>query len=120
LNHFIKPTNLFGFFIDCLSLPGDTILEYCAGTATGLIAALERNRNYIGFDTNQTQFNGASIRAQKFIEKLKSVKDEESDEEEEEDENSNEEDEEIKVSSKICLSCGKKKDLTKMENCLNL
>jgi hypothetical protein len=30
LNYFQKPTTLFGFFIDCLSVPGEMIVEYCS------------------------------------------------------------------------------------------
>jgi hypothetical protein len=116
LNHFQKPTNLFGFFIDCLSVPGQTILEYCAGRGTELIASLERDRNYIRFDINKTQFIGASKRAQKLIEKNKSVKSELSDDEEEK-EDEKEEDLNLKTIFKTCCSCDQTDNLTEMENC---
>jgi hypothetical protein len=60
LNHFQKPQDLWGIFIDCFSSPGDTILEYCAGSGTGLVASVERNRNYLSFDNNENQFRGCN------------------------------------------------------------
>jgi DNA modification methylase len=119
LNHFQKPTDLFGFFIECLSVPGQTILEYCAGSGTGLIASLERDRNYIGFDSSETQFIGASKRAQKLLEKNKSVKSELSDneDEKEEEKEEKEKDQNSNFKTKTCCSCDQTDNLTEMETC---
>jgi DNA modification methylase len=72
--HKATPLIIFKNLPYCFSSPGDTILEYCAGSGIGLIAAVERNRNYLGFDNNETQFRVLQFKLKSILKNLTKLK----------------------------------------------
>lgn len=52
-----KPVDLVEYLIKTYSNEGDTILDNCIGSGTTAIAALNTNRNFIGFELDETYFN---------------------------------------------------------------
>lgn len=52
-----KPVDLVEYLIKAYSNEGDTILDNCIGSGTTAIAALNTNRNFIGFELDETYFN---------------------------------------------------------------
>jgi len=52
-----KPVLLFEYLIKTYSNEGETVLDNCMGSGTTAIACLNTNRNYIGFEKDETYFN---------------------------------------------------------------
>lgn len=52
-----KPVELFKYLIETYSKEGDIILDTCMGSGTTAIAAIESNRNFIGFELDLDYFN---------------------------------------------------------------
>ena len=52
-----KPVDLVEYLIKTYSNEGDTILDNCMGSGTTAIAALNTNRNFIGFELDENYFN---------------------------------------------------------------
>lgn len=52
-----KPVDLVEYLIKTYSNEGDIILDNCMGSGTTAIAALNTNRNFIGFELDETYFN---------------------------------------------------------------
>ena len=59
-----KPVTLFEYLIKTYTNEGETILDNCMGSGTTAIACMNTNRNYIGFEMDETYFNLANKRIQ--------------------------------------------------------
>lgn len=57
-----KPVALFEYLIKTYTNDGETVLDNCMGSGTTAIACLNTNRNYIGFELDETYFNIANER----------------------------------------------------------
>ena len=57
-----KPVPLFEYLIRTYTNENETILDNCMGSGTTAIACLNTNRNYIGFELDETYFNLANER----------------------------------------------------------
>jgi hypothetical protein len=85
----------------------DTVLKICSKSGTTMCAALETQRNFISYETNKHQFQGASERVKCYLTKLQksNVK------LEMEDTTSNDENEETEEPiEKVCVGCENKFD----------
>jgi len=60
-----KPVTLFEYLINTYTNEGDLILDNCIGSGTTSIAAINTNRNYIGFELDKTFFDLANQRIEK-------------------------------------------------------
>ena len=58
-NGTVKPVELVKYLINTYSSPGDTILDPTFGSGTTAIACFETNRNFIGFEKDEIQFQNA-------------------------------------------------------------
>lgn len=54
-----KPVELCEYLIKTYTNVGDTVLDFCAGSGTTLVAAKNLNRHYIGFEINSNYYNKA-------------------------------------------------------------
>jgi site-specific DNA-methyltransferase (adenine-specific) len=52
-----KPVALFEYLIKTYTSEGETVLDNCMGSGTTAIACINTNRNYIGFEKDETYFN---------------------------------------------------------------
>lgn len=57
-----KPVALFEYLIKTYTNEGETVLDNCVGSGTTAIAALNTNRNYIGFELDENYYNIANER----------------------------------------------------------
>lgn len=57
-----KPLKLIERIIEISTNPNDTILDCCLGSGTTAIAAVNTNRNFIGFELDKNYFNIANKR----------------------------------------------------------
>jgi site-specific DNA-methyltransferase (adenine-specific) len=57
-----KPVALFEYLIETYTNPGELVLDNCVGSGTTCIAAINTERNYIGFETDPVYFNMAQER----------------------------------------------------------
>ena len=48
-----KPVALFEYLIKTYTNEGETVLDNCMGSGTTAIAAINTNRNYIGFELDE-------------------------------------------------------------------
>ena len=60
-----KPVELMKFYIENSSLPGETILDPFMGSGSTGVAAVNTNRNFIGFELDPTYFEIAKQRIEK-------------------------------------------------------
>lgn len=60
-----KPVDLFEYLIRTYTNESETVLDNCIGSGTTAIACINTNRNYIGFELDQTYFNLANERIEK-------------------------------------------------------
>ena len=51
-----KPVELFKYLIRTYTNEGETILDNCMGSGTTAIACMDANRNYIGFELDETYY----------------------------------------------------------------
>ena len=65
-----KPVALFEYLIKTYTNENETVLDNCMGSGTTAIACLNTNRNYIGFELDETYFNLANERINKHNENL--------------------------------------------------
>ena len=65
-----KPVALFEYLIKTYSCEGETILDNCMGSGTTAIASINTNRNFIGFELDETYFDLANERINKHNENL--------------------------------------------------
>lgn len=57
-----KPTKLFEYLIKTYSNENDVILDNCIGSGTTAIAAINTNRNFVGFELDETYYQIATER----------------------------------------------------------
>lgn len=57
-----KPLALCEYLVKTYTNEGDTVLDSCAGSGTTLLAAKNNNRQYIGFEADESYFNKAVAR----------------------------------------------------------
>ena len=57
-----KPLELFQYLINTYTNEGDIILDNCMGSGTTAIATMNTNRNFIGFELDETYYNLANKR----------------------------------------------------------
>ena len=57
-----KPVDLFEYLIKTYSKENDLVLDNCMGSGTTIIASINTNRNYIGFELETKYFNIANER----------------------------------------------------------
>ena len=60
-----KPVALFEYLIRTYTNECETVLDNCMGSGTTAIACMNTNRNYIGFELDETYFNLANERIEK-------------------------------------------------------
>ena len=65
-----KPVALFEYLIQTYSNEGDLILDNVMGSGTTAIAAMNTNRNFIGFELDETYYNIANERIEKSLERV--------------------------------------------------
>lgn len=63
----VKPLNIVSTLIENSSAVGDLILDPFMGSGTTAVAAKELNRNYIGFEINESFFNSSQKRINDLI-----------------------------------------------------
>jgi site-specific DNA-methyltransferase (adenine-specific) len=54
-----KPVELFEYLIKTFSNEGDLVCDFCMGSGSSGIAAINLNRRYIGIEKNEIYFKGA-------------------------------------------------------------
>jgi site-specific DNA-methyltransferase (adenine-specific) len=64
-----KPLGLIKYLINLTTLEGQTVLDPFMGSATTAVAAIELNRNYIGFEINKNYYNLSINRIDKIYRK---------------------------------------------------
>ena len=57
-----KPVALFEYLIRTYTNEGETILDNVMGSGTTAIACINTNRNFIGFEVDETYYNVAKKR----------------------------------------------------------
>ena len=62
-----KPVPLFEYLIRTYTNENETILDNCMGSGTTAIACLNTNRNYIGFELDETYYSLANERIAKHL-----------------------------------------------------
>ena len=62
-----KPVPLFEYLIRTYTNENETILDNCMGSGTTAIACLNTNRNYIGFELDETYYSLANERVAKHL-----------------------------------------------------
>ena len=62
-----KPVELFEYLIRTYTNDNETILDNCMGSGTTAIASINTNRNFIGFELDETYFNLANERIAKHL-----------------------------------------------------
>lgn len=62
-----KPVKLFEYLIKTYTNEGDIVLDNCMGSGTTAIACINTNRNYIGFELDNTYYNIAKERINNHI-----------------------------------------------------
>ena len=60
-----KPVALFEYLIKTYTKEGETVLDNCMGSGTTAIAAINTNRNYIGFELDEEYYNASLDRIEK-------------------------------------------------------
>ena len=60
-----KPVELFEYLIKTYTNENELVLDNCIGSGTTAIAAINTNRNYIGFELDENYFNIAQSRIDK-------------------------------------------------------
>jgi site-specific DNA-methyltransferase (adenine-specific) len=62
-----KPIALFEYLIKTYTNKGETVLDNCIGSGTTAIAAINTNRNFIGFELDKHYCDIANERIQKAL-----------------------------------------------------
>ena len=65
-----KPVALFEYLIRTYTNENEIILDNCMGSGTTAIACINTNRNFIGFELDETYFDLANERINKHNENL--------------------------------------------------
>ena len=66
-----KPVELFEYLIKTYTNENELVLDNCIGSGTTAIAAINTNRNYIGFELDESYYNIAQNRINEYISKNK-------------------------------------------------
>lgn len=61
-----KPVSLFEYLIKTYTNSGETVLDNCIGSGTTAIACINTNRNFIGFEKDETYYKLAIDRIEKY------------------------------------------------------
>jgi site-specific DNA-methyltransferase (adenine-specific) len=61
-----KPLELFEYLVKTYTNEGDIVLDNCMGSGTTAIAALNTNRNFIGFELNENYYKSCLKRIEEF------------------------------------------------------
>lgn len=62
-----KPVALFEYLIKTYTNEGDVVLDSCIGSGTTVIAAINTNRKYIGYELDKTYFDKSQERIEEHI-----------------------------------------------------
>jgi DNA modification methylase len=62
-----KPLNLFEWLIKTYTNEGDLVLDNCMGSGTTAIACINTNRNFLGYENENTYYNLAKNRINTYI-----------------------------------------------------
>ena len=65
-----KPVALFEYLVKTYTNEGDVVLDNVMGSGTTAIAAMNTNRNFIGFELDETYYNIANERIEKSLERV--------------------------------------------------
>ena len=65
-----KPFPLMEYLIKTYTNENETILDNVMGSGTTAIAAINTNRNFIGFELDETYYNIANERIEKSLERV--------------------------------------------------
>ena len=65
-----KPFPLMEYLIKTYTNEGETILDNVMGSGTTAIACINTNRNFIGFELDETYYNIANERIEKSLERV--------------------------------------------------
>ena len=65
-----KPFPLMEYLIKTYTNENETVLDNCMGSGTTAIAAMNTNRNFIGFELDETYYNIANERIEKSLERV--------------------------------------------------
>ena len=68
-----KPVALFEYLIRTYTNENETILDNCIGSGTTAIACMNTNRNYIGFELDESYYNIANERIEKYNELAETI-----------------------------------------------
>jgi site-specific DNA-methyltransferase (adenine-specific) len=68
-----KPVQLFEYLIKTYTNEGETVLDNCMGSGTTAIAAINTNRNYIGFELDKGYYDLACTRLEEHIQNRNEV-----------------------------------------------
>lgn len=63
-----KPVELFEYMIRTYTNENETVLDNCIGSGTTAIACINTNRNFIGFEMDETYYNLADKRIREHLE----------------------------------------------------
>ncbi len=64
-----KPVSLMEYLIKTYSDENDIVLDFCMGSGTTAIAAINTNRRYIGFENNKDYYDISIKRIQDHLDK---------------------------------------------------
>lgn len=62
-----KPVALMKYLINTYTNEGATVLDFCVGSGTTAVAAIETNRNFIGFDNDLNSYQIACSRTRRAL-----------------------------------------------------
>ena len=62
-----KPVALFEYLIKTYTDEGEIVLDNCIGSGTTAVACLNTNRNFIGFEKEESYYNIANKRIEKYM-----------------------------------------------------
>lgn len=69
-----KPVELFEYLIRTYTNPSELVLDSCMGSGTTAVACINSNRDYIGFELDETYYNTAQNRILQSTAKEKSTR----------------------------------------------
>lgn len=65
-----KPTDLLAYLIRTYTDPGDTVLDFCTGSGSTCVAALQEGRKAIGIELDKVYYDTAIKRCQEILEAI--------------------------------------------------
>jgi len=76
---FEKPLGINKFFLEKLTLPGDTVIDVCGCTGSMIQACIEMDRSWIYCESNDTNYNLGVSRIGEVIERVAGIKSDDDD-----------------------------------------